>query len=270
MMISRHKQRGLTIVELLVGMTVGAIVVGGATAIYTSSVRGSNDTLLAAKLNQELSAALHVMSSDIRRAGFWATAINNRADENPFSTPGATMLTVRDSMVGNAAQPPTGQGSCITYAYDATYLPGNAMGVVENVDLFGFRLNGGVLEMRQVGAVDGAECVGGTCLSCTNGTWQEVTDPDLIQITALNFDLANSQCLNASEPDGLDDNGDGAIDDRDEMNCYMNVPANGSSEVTLESREVTITVNGRLVGDNSVQATMSQTVRVRNDVIRTR
>lgn len=269
-MIGRHGQRGLTIVELLVGMAVGVIVIGGATAIYTSSVRGSNDTLLASKLNQELSAALYVMSADIRRAGFWGTAINNRADQNPFSQPGATMLTVRDSMAGNVAQPANGQGSCITYAYDATYLPGNALGVVENTDLFGFRLNAGVVEMRQVGTVDGAQCVGGTCTSCTNGTWQEVTDPDLIQITALTFNLANSQCLNASEPDGLDDDADGTIDDQDEIDCYVNVPANGSTEITLESREVTILISGQLAGDNSVQANMSQTVRVRNDVIRTR
>ena len=255
--------------ELLVGLSVGLIVIGGATTMYASSVRGGNDILKAARLNQEVRALLHVMSNDIRRAGFWGTAAANLADQNPFNLPGATTLVVRDDMNGNAIQAATGQGSCVTYAYDATYLPANVAGTLENTDLFGFRLNGTVVQMRQVGTVDGAACVGGTCTSCTNGTWLDVTDPDLIEITDLTFDLSNSQCLNASEPNELDDDGDGNVDEDDEFDCYQTIPPAGSNEVTLETREVVITVTGRLVTDTSVQTTASQTLRVRNDLLRT-
>lgn len=268
-MLSRRKQVGVSIVELLVGMAVGVVVVGGATTMYVSSVRGGNDILKASKLNQEVNALLLVMANDIRRAGFWGTAVANLGDQNPFSLPGTTALVVRDDMNSNSAQPPLGQGSCITYAYDATYVPGSVAGTVEATDLFGFRLNGTVVQMRQVGDVDGAACVGGSCTSCTNGTWQDVTDPDLIEITALNFDLANSQCLNSSEPNQIDDDGDGDIDEDDEYDCYQTIPPAGSGEVTLESREVMITVSGRLAGDASVQASAAQTVRVRNDLLRT-
>ena len=268
MMLLSKKQAGLTLVEVLVGLAVGVIVIGGGLSIYASSVRSGSDALLASKLNQELGALMLVMTNDIRRAGFWATAIANRADQNPFNLPGSTALVVVDDMVANAIQPSTGQGSCITYAYDATYIPGNIGGTLESNDLFGFRLNGTSVQMRQSGTVDGADCVGGTCNSCTNGVWMNVTDPDVIEITQLTFDLSNSQCLNSSEPNEEDDNLDGTIDDPAEQDCYVTVPPVGSSEVTMETREVTISLTGRLAADNEVQASATHSVRVRNNVLR--
>ena len=268
-MLTRFRQSGVTFIEILVGMAVGIIVIGGAVAIYASSVRSGNEALLASKLNQELGALMHVMTNDIRRAGFWGTALGSRADENPFNMPGATALVVRDDMANDALQAATGQGSCITYAYDATYVGGNVPGAVEATDLFGFRLNGTTVEMRQTGAVDGAACVGGTCLSCSNGVWLEVTDPDIVEITELTFDLSRSQCLNASEPNEEDDNGDGTIDEDAEQDCYVTLPPVGSQEVTMETREVQISLTGRLASDNSVQATVTQSVGVRNHVLRT-
>ncbi len=254
---ARNSQHGVTLLELLIGMFVGVIVVDGAIAMYASSVRSSGDTLKASKLNQEISTLLHVIGNDIRRAGFWGSILTNATDQNPFNQSGATTLVVRDDMVNDVVQPATGQGSCIVYAYDATFLPGNIAGTIETTDLFGFRLNGSVVQMRQTGVVDGISCIGGTCDSCNNGIWQDVTDPDLIEITQLTFDLANSQCLNSSEPNAEDDDADGTVDEDDEFDCYATVPPDGSNEVTAETRELLVTVTGRLVADISAQAARS-------------
>jgi type IV pilus assembly protein PilW len=264
------RQRGLTFIEVLVGLAVGVIVIGGALVVYSSSVQSSSNTLRTSRLNQEVAGLMLVMTNDIRRAGYWENVAGSALQLNPFSQINATSLVVRDDMATDVAQPPTGQGTCITYAYDATYLGGNTPGVVENADLFGFRLNNGIVQMRQSGTIDGTACVGGTCTSCLNGVWANVTDANLIEVTALNFDLTNSACLNASEPNLVDDNGDGVIDDADEFNCYVTVPAVGSDHSTAESREVRITVTARLANDTATQATASQTVTVRNDVLRIR
>ena len=150
-------------------MTVGIIVIGGAIAIYASTVARSNDTLRTSKLNQEVSTLLQVVASDIRRAGFWGGINGTAFNQNPFNLANATALVVIDDMASNTIQAVTGQGSCIVYVYDATYLAGNVAGDIESTDLFGFRLNASVVQMRQTGVVDGADCVGGTCNSCTNG-----------------------------------------------------------------------------------------------------
>ena len=269
MPMQKQKQAGLTFVEVLVGLAVGVIVIGGGLSIYASSVRSGSQTLLASKLNQELGALMLVMTNDIRRAGYWATAIANEADQNPFNLPGSTALVVVDDMDADAVQPPTGQGSCITYAYDATYIPGNIGGLLESNDLFGFRLNGTSVQMRQSGDVDGTDCVGGTCNSCENGEWRDVNDSNVVEITQLTFDLSNSQCLNSSEPNEEDDNANGTIDEPAEQDCYATAPPIGSNEVTMETREVTITLTGQLASDNTVQASATHSVRVRNNVLRT-
>jgi type IV pilus assembly protein PilW len=266
----RPRQGGFTIVELLIGAAVGVIVVGGAIALYITSVRSSGETVGATRLNQEVSALLSVISNDVRRAGFWPGAVGGNYAQNPFSQADATVLTVVDDLVGDVDQGPTGQGTCLVYAYDATYLAGNTSGVLEAADLFGFRLNGTVVEMRAAGVVDGVNCVGGTCNSCQNGNWEAVTDPDLIEITALTFDLGNSQCLNASEPNGEDDDGDTTIDEIDELNCYVTIPPNASNEATVETREVVVNVTGRLADDTSTQISASQSIKVRNDYLRLR
>ena len=124
--------------------------------------------------------------------------------------------------------------------------------------------------MRQSGVVDGAACVGGSCLSCLNGTWSNVTDANLIEVTLLDFDLSDSACLNAAQPNLVDDNGDGAIDEDAEYDCYATVPAVGSGDPTAESREVLVTVSARLTNDTATQVTATQTITVRNDVLRVR
>ena len=179
-------------------------------------------------------------------------------------------MTVIDDLSSDTAQAANGQGTCITYSYDATYLAGNTPGVVDTTDLFGFRLNNGAVQMRQSGTVDGTECVGGTCSSCQNGTWADVTDPNVVEVTNLTFDLAASDCLNVAEPDLVDDNGDGTIDDDAEFDCYTNVPPAGSGDITAESREVLVSITARLAGDTETQASAVQTVLVRNDMIRIR
>ena len=264
------RQRGLTIIELIIGLAVGLLVVGGAITMYIQAISSSNDTLRSSKLNQEISALMAVIIDDVRRAGYWYNFGFGNDSENPFSQENATVLTVINDMANDAAQGPRGQGTCLVYSYDATYLGGNVGGTLEATDLFGFRLNGTVVQMRETGVVDGVACVGGTCDSCNNGTWQNVTDPNLIEITALNFDLGNSQCLNATEPNGDDDDGDGTVDEDDEADCYATIPANGSGEATAETRELVVTVSGRLANDTSTQMTATQTVKVRNDHLRVR
>ena len=61
-----------------------------------------------------------------------------------------------------------------------------------------------------------------------------------------------------------------AVDDDGEADCYAAVPANGSGDVTVETREVQITLDAELTNDDFVNLTLTQNVRVRNDWVRSR
>ncbi|MCE0758775.1 prepilin-type N-terminal cleavage/methylation domain-containing protein [Marinobacter sp. G11] len=286
--LSLVRQKGLTLIELMVGLIVGLIVIGGVMTVYLAVISSSGTTLKSSKLNLEMGAVMSVMTNDIRRAGIWN---RNFADEgvsledNPFSevssSPNAkdgTALEVHDSMaddnnqvetVNLADNPddiyrPNGSGSCIVYAYDS-----EEDDSVDNSDLFGFRLNNGAVEMREEGDTSG------DINSCTNGTWAAMNDTNVVTITELTFDLQpGSTCLVSNEPNEHDEDGNGTLDNPEELDCYQTSPneslggTNDEFYVTAETRVVTITMVGELVDDEEVRASLTQRVRVRNDLVR--
>lgn len=260
-----NTQRGFTLVELLISVTIGLLITSATIFIYVSVAQSSTITLKASKLNQELAALLTVMTNDIRRAGYSNDGLAN-ITTNIFSATDDTALEVIDNMTDNnqiAANSAAG-GECIVYAYDS-----NDDGNLDDTDIGGFRLNNGVVQMRQQGDVVSNANDHDNC-NDADDTWLDMTDGSLVTITNLNFALDNSECLNASEPDGLDNDGDGDIDNAEEVDCYTEVPANGSGNLTVETRGVTISVTGNLVNDTAVTLTLNEDIRVRNDLIRIR
>ncbi len=276
-MLSVRRQAGLSIVELMVGMAVGLVVMGGVISIYISTLKTSSETLQSSRLNQEMSAIMNIMINDIRRAGYWGSADLTSPEGNPFNqvdtgTPTNTTAVRVHSTDDNGttytdksdeAVMADRVGSCIVYTYDA----GGTVGTLDDAEKFGFRWDGeddDALMMRRSSNAGSNICQGGT------GTWNAVTDTDFIEITNLQFSLAGSKCMNASEPDGVDEDGGGVVDEFDEYNCYLAAYAPDAGERTVENLAVEITLSARLVDAPEVRATITQSVQVRNYVVRIR
>ena len=268
-------QRGMTIAELLVGLTVGLIVVGMVVSVYLTTLGTSGDTLRSSRLNQEMAAIMNIMINDIRRAGYanidgpdWdgggANDYENLLEPstNPFNQIGSTALEVRDTAT-DVDQLSQGNGNCIVYGYDASGSDADDDGDVrDDNEFFGFKHNAADNSIMMRRAHD---WVGGVAPnSCANGTWERLNDESSTEMTLLTFNLADSTCVNSAEPDGV------GADDIDEGDCYTTVPAVLSGVRTVERRDVEITLVGRLRADTSVSARMVQRVSVRNDVVRER
>ena len=70
--------RGLSLIELMVALTIGALMLAGAVTVYMQS-RNTYRTNDAASRMQEVGRyALDVISPDVRLAGFWG--LTNRPD----------------------------------------------------------------------------------------------------------------------------------------------------------------------------------------------
>ena len=255
----RQFQRGLTITELMITVALGMTVISSILLGYLATYRSSLNTLSASRLNQDMGALMSVMKGELRRDGY--TANFNSANfplDNNFNVANNTALEVFNSMAGNAQQGVQGSGSCIVYAYDR-----DEDGNVDADELGGFRLNGNVVEMRTAGNVADPD----TCASAGN-TWVALTDPGFVTINTLIFDLAGSQCLNSREPDLVDNDANGTVDNAEEADCYAVLPVGGSGDLTVETREIAITVTGSLASDAFVSMTLTSNVRVRNDWVR--
>ncbi|WP_027854017.1 PilW family protein [Marinobacterium litorale] len=276
------RQAGMSLIELMIAIFVGLIVVAGALTVYVNTVSSSSSTLKMSMLNQELSTLMSVMAMDIRRAGYSGLITTSPVLDNGFqvdATPedpsdpsdpdiGKQMITrvidtygddgsdITDVVSAPGANSP---GECILYAYDAN-LDGNA----DNSEFIGFRLVSGAVDMRN-SVTDASAIVdnndgGGANYpdSCADasGSWETVTDDELIEITELTFNLDKSTCLNTTDSAKAD--------------CYdaANTPATG--DITIENYVVTIRIAGQLKNDPIVRAELEQDVQIRNAIVRER
>lgn len=261
-----EQQRGLTLVELLISLTIGLVVLAAASSVYVTTVINSGAAIAGSRLNQELMTLMNVMVQDIRRAGYWRDAASDPT-QNPFNSVDVTALAVRPSPADPTADASSGQ--CILYAYDS-----NDDGTLDDQNIFGFRLNNGTVQMRLNGNV--ASNVRHDHCNDPDDNWRDITDGNLVRITNLTFDTADpaapSTCLNTREPDGLDNGGGSGVDDDKEFDCYdpSSVPTAGSGDITVEVRQIAITLEGVLANDSDVRASVTQLVRVRNDLVRER
>lgn len=158
-------ERGFSLIELMISITLGMIVTASIGHLFGQTVKLNAGALAMTRLNQDLRATMSIMTSDIRRAGYWGqseTGIGGGA-VNPF-TQGNNELTVSE-FAGEAAN------SCVAYAYDY-----NDDGVVDGDEKRGFRLNGGVLQL----AIQDADC-------SSNMNWEAVSDSNVITVTGVTF-----------------------------------------------------------------------------------
>ncbi|MBK7276746.1 MAG: prepilin-type N-terminal cleavage/methylation domain-containing protein [Betaproteobacteria bacterium] len=72
--LGARSQRGLSLVELMVGIAVGLFVVAGAVMVVTTQLGDNRRLLLDAQLQQDLRATLDIVTREVRRAGGVADA----------------------------------------------------------------------------------------------------------------------------------------------------------------------------------------------------
>ncbi len=177
-------QRGVTLVELLVGIVVGLLVVLGAIAIYVGTSKAGREIIIANRYTQDMRAVMDIMVADLRRAGY--SEIGGATGPNPFTQ--RTGATPTDIFI-------SADRRCILFAYDTTWRGPNAATAPEaGVDFGGFRLtNDGVVQAVR------STTMNSTAVDCGSLGWEDLTDPRVIRVTELRFDLLGSACT-ASVP----------------------------------------------------------------------
>ena len=163
----RSRQRGLSIIELMIGLAIGALILLGLAAGAARVLRGEN--VSSAKLDNELRNAAFVVERELRRAGYWGGALAGLAAgpaaySNPFSAID------------------TDTAGCVLFTYDA-----NGNGKLDTAspdERYGFALSNGTLYMR----------TGGASFSCgaSSPDWQPLTDASLVRVASFSVTRADT------------------------------------------------------------------------------
>ena len=219
LMPTSKRQRGLSLVELMVGIAVGLFIVAGTVTLATSQLSENRRVLLETQVQQDLRAAADIIARDLRRAGRQNDndALLNVAQPLPVAQPAANPLAVVTiaGAAGNAD---------LRFSYLQP----------SNVTQAGFQRNAGA----------------GTIRMLIGGNWQDLTDPNALNITT--FDVVPDAGPTAPLrlpcprlcPDGTE-------------NCWP----------TLQVRELQVTIAGQARSDPAVAHQVTTRVRLRNDAL---
>lgn len=148
-MLSRRRLRGVSLVELLVGLALGLFVAAGASLMAVTQLTEHRRLLLDAQVRQELRRSADLVQRELRRAGYWRQAQDGVWSATRAGVPHPLPdLSLLDSQVGLHYQ--------------------------RRPDLdgpFGFKLQDGALKVRMAGA-----------------GWQDLTDVHRLHLTAFSVE----------------------------------------------------------------------------------
>lgn len=208
---NKSSLKGFTLVELMISMTLGLTLVAGVFSVYTGTISSSSHFVSYAKLDQELRAIMDLITREVRRAGYDAS--------NAGST---TNFGINESSSG-----------CLRYSYDMGSPPD---GSLQTSEQFGFKLTNKIVKF------------GTSATSCTNGTWNDVSDSNLVEISNLNFTL-DKLCVNLN----------------DSSDCMSVLPTTNDMLINKYQLQVSLTAN--LKNDSNVSRTLTSTIRLHNDLL---
>ena len=101
-----QKQKGYTLIELMIGLLVGLIVLSAVIYAFISTLRSSADILNSARLNREMSNLSDIVAGELRRIGYWPV---NSGTDSPFgASPDLALLPAGNNGV---------DATCILYSY---------------------------------------------------------------------------------------------------------------------------------------------------------
>lgn len=149
-----HRQRGLSLVQMMVGLAIGLFVASAAATLLGGTERDTRQHQLERRLTQELRTTADLVTRDLRRAGYWGDAGAG------VWTPGAA--AVRGNPYG-AVTPAAAASDAASFRFSRDTTENHA---VDSHEQFGLRLRRGVLEM-QLGT----------------GGWQALTDAGTLTVT---------------------------------------------------------------------------------------
>ncbi len=161
------QQAGVSLVELLIGITIGLFIVGASLTALLLHSRESHSLLAQGRLMQDLRATTDLMARDLRRVGYWSAADRGVWQQESTSAPGPAVNPY--TTLATSASPV----STVTFRYSRDTVEND---LVDDNEQFGYRLRNGVLEL-QLG----------------NSPWQAMTDITSMKVTR--FDITPTEEL---------------------------------------------------------------------------
>lgn len=167
----RQASRGMSIVELLIGIAIGLFILAAATMLVSNQLGDNRRLMLETQIQQDLRATMDMVVRDVRRSGHWY-----HASTTAWPSSAGAVAPNPYAVLNNHAESDT--RSELLYAYTSAFSADVEDDAVDSSEQFGFALNStaGTIEMK----------VGGS-------GWQTLTDPNVMVVTEFTHTINTQQ-----------------------------------------------------------------------------
>lgn len=225
--------RGFGLIELMVSIVIGLIVIAGITSLVVATLRANTENMQMTRLTQEMRSVMQLTTRDLRRAGYDQNAVRDFGSGGSLSNDFAQVRAFdsggneKDLTAGIATGSPA---TCVLFSYDD-----NNNGTAEANEFRGYKLNtnNNSIEAKTSGSAADADC--------SAGNWETLTD---------------AATVNVNEFSITTENGD-----------PVPVVTDSTGNPVLTVRTLVFRMDAELINDTSVQRSVRETVRVRNDLL---
>lgn len=176
--IGLERQRGLTLIELLVALAISLIVSTAMVLMMANTVGASTQTIQMTRLTQEMRTGMQLITRDLRRANYHSYSASCFSNIN--CSPDATKIT--------AIVPTT--PNCFQFWLDREGDGDLDVGMFQNFN------RGGVNVLQMTGADDASNTCGTDW-----GVGLDITDADIVNVSAFTINNDDSDCSNISPTD---------------------------------------------------------------------
>lgn len=243
-------QRGMTLIESMVAMAVGLVVAGAMIGLMANTLGSGTRTIEMARLQQEMRAAMQLITRDVRRSAYNAEAIRcfgniDCANDGTFPNGLTGDIVISDA------------NDCFLFEMDRDH-----DGDPTDDPPGGFRR----VVVNGIGRLQMWTGAGNTTCGATSNSWVNVTDPSLVHVdrftACLEIDSADAQCNGLLDDGSLDPNVPGHL-------SHSEVVENdGAGHLTYQrTRKLYVRIDARLRDNPEVRKTLIDAIRVRNDII---
>lgn len=112
----RHRQTGVSLVELMVAMTIGLFLIGAIAVIYVTTASSSRSSALESQMNEDASLALDILQQQIRLAGYSTVDADGNRKFSGLALRGCDGGFVKSGVSDNAGTTAFGSLACPTTA----------------------------------------------------------------------------------------------------------------------------------------------------------
>jgi type IV pilus assembly protein PilW len=248
---ARGQQRGIGLMETMIAMAVGLVVTAAMITLMANTMGSGTRTIEMSRLQQEMRAAMQLITRDVRRSAYNAEAILCFGNLDCGSDG-----TFAHGLAGDVVL--SSDNDCVIFEMDRDH-----NGDPTDDPPGGFRLE---TNNDGVGIIQMWTGSGDPSCGSDNSGWVSVTDPEFVDVTeflaCLEIDAGDPEC------NGLLDDGSADPNMPSSLSYENLVDDDGSgSPVYQRVRRLQLRISAHLVGDTSIGKTLIDRIHVRNSIV---